>query len=273
MKEHSRLTTILCICISVMIFVSCNNEESNVDHFQKGIDLYHQGLFDEAIEELDKAVLADPNASAPYEAKSEIYRMTGKLDLSLQSLNEAINTRPEPPDNIRLYRVRGRTHDMLGNIDLAEKDLGSAISLSPEDATLYADRAWFYFVQEMYYKSVEDWERSMKLDPRDISTKFYSSLSYYKIGEYPRVIILNEEVIKVDPGHGNAHNQIGEAYIEMGEYQNALSALNTAIGLHDDRGIYYANRSRVYEKLGNTGLSNTDLKKACELNTDLRICQ
>ena len=55
-----------------MIFVSCNNEESNVDHFQKGIDLYHQGLFDEAIEELDKAVLADPNASAPYEAKSEI---------------------------------------------------------------------------------------------------------------------------------------------------------------------------------------------------------
>ena len=96
MKEHSRLTTILCICISVMIFVSCNNEESNVDHFQKGIDLYHQGLFDEAIEELDKAVLADPNASAPYEAKSEIYRMTGKLDLSLQSLNEAINTDQNP---------------------------------------------------------------------------------------------------------------------------------------------------------------------------------
>lgn len=273
MNEARRLATVLSILMALMIFISCNNQDSDVDHFQEGIELYHQGLFDEAIVELDKAVLDDPNSSAAHEAKSEIYRMTGKLDLSLQSLNEAIKTRPEPPDNIRLYRVRGRTHDMLGNADLAEKDLGSAISLSPEDPTLYADRAWFYFVQERYDKSVEDWETSMKLDSADVSIKFYSSLSYYKIGEYARVIALNQEVIKVDPEHGNAHNQIGEAYIEMGDYQNALSALNTAIGLHDDRGIYYANRSRVYEKLGNTGLSNTDLKKACELNTDLRICQ
>jgi tetratricopeptide (TPR) repeat protein len=269
-KVSTKLSSSFLLLVSIILMTSCDSQSlSNVNHFEEGVNLYHQGLFDEAIEKLDKAVEADPNSSAPHEAKSEIYRMIGKLDLSLDSLNEAIKTRPVAPDNVRLYRVRGRTHDMIGNFDLAEKDFGSAISLSPKDATLYGDRAWFYFTQEKYYQSAEDWETSVNLNPSDISTAFYSSLTYYKLEDYKKVIDLNNAVIESDPGHGNAYNQIGEAYFQLGEYGKALASFDKAIELYGDRGIYYKNRGNTHNKLGNKELGKSDLKQACELNPGL----
>ena len=57
MNEARRLAIVLSILMALMIFISCNNQNSDVDHFQEGIELYHQGLFDEAIVELDLSLI------------------------------------------------------------------------------------------------------------------------------------------------------------------------------------------------------------------------
>lgn len=61
---------------------------------------------------------------------------------------------------------------------------------------------------------------------------------FYAQQKYREAIPLFQRVVELDPRHGNAHALLGGAYLQLGDYPQAISAFERAIQL--DEGIKLA---------------------------------
>lgn len=81
--------------------------------------------------------------------------------------------------------------------------------------------------------------------------EYKSGISALNNNDYKTAITKLEQVIADDPGHYNAFHALCEAKTKVGHLKEALLDCNRAINLnYPIKNESYANRARVYEKLG-----------------------
>ena len=71
--------------------------------------------------------------------------------------------------------------------------------------------------------------------------------------------------IKLEPNNAETYTKRGAAYINLGQYQQAIDDFNKAIGLKHDYANAYSNRGTAYLSQGNKELGCSDAQKACAL--------
>ena len=76
-----------------------------------------------------------------------------------------------------------------------------------------------------------------------------------------------QKVIDINPYHSDAYFQMGVSHGEMGEYQKALKAIDKAIELNSEKGVYYYGRGRVRLLSGDKENAITDFKQAAALGS------
>jgi tetratricopeptide (TPR) repeat protein len=74
-----------------------------------------------------------------------------------------------------------------------------------------------------------------------------------------------KEVVRLDPNRSDGHFQIGVSYGQLGEYAQALTAINRAVALNPDRALYYYGRGRVHLLAGDPDKAVIDFKHAATL--------
>ena len=80
------------ICLDICLKVI--NDELNKDvayHYFNGINLAHNGNFEEAIKEKSRAITIDQNYFTLYLLRAACYNITGDYDLAIKDLNKAID--------------------------------------------------------------------------------------------------------------------------------------------------------------------------------------
>ena len=70
------------------------------------------------------------------------------------------------------------------------------------------------------------------------------------LSQWDELIALMNEILELNPNHGNARNQKAWGLNGKGDYEQALKVINEAIENHPDRASYYATRSETYSGLG-----------------------
>jgi tetratricopeptide (TPR) repeat protein len=68
--------------------------------------------------------------------------------------------------NAEIYRLRGLTRAKRADYSAAIRDYTQSLSLQPDDAHVYADRGWVYFVIGALEQAHSDFEQAIKLDPK-----------------------------------------------------------------------------------------------------------
>ena len=244
------------------------------DHMMNARNLLQQGLAEEAIEELENAILKDPDNLEAYAGKVEIRLGIGDLDLALVELNLAIEKFQELAGNSDkisqhlkyLYVVKAQSHEQLNQLEESESSYDDLVRIAPEDSIGYSGRAWIKFKLGELEDSTEDFEKSLMIDSSNVMNLYFATFPYLYLGDYERVIELTNKIIDLDPLHGNAYSRKGLANSGLGEYNLALQNLNKAIEIHSDRSNYYMERSFVYEALENSELADKDRNIACKLH-------
>lgn len=97
----------------------------------RGIALAYLGRYEEAIEDIDKAIQVASNdfeLSQGHSDKGMIYFWSGSNTEAINSLNLAININPE---NYLAYLLRGMVYQELGNEDAAKSDFSIAEKFIP----------------------------------------------------------------------------------------------------------------------------------------------
>lgn len=102
------------------------------------------------------------------------------------------------------WHLRGKYYSHSGNPDQATKDLKRAIQLDPEDASAYLTLGWIYC--------------QLKQD-------YLTGFEYYKKAK---------ELSNVAKWPPRYHNEIAYGYMNLGDYDEALSHLHQAIRLQPD---------------------------------------
>lgn len=195
---------------------------------------FHQGRYEEAIEEYSRAL----------------------------QLNSKIG---------EAYGNRGLSYAVIHRNDEALADMNKAIELFPFDAQGFSNRGQFWQGVGEYRKAIADFEMAVKIYPGYINAHMEIALALYQLGDFEEALHRYTQVITLSPDDSSAYLSRGHVYVALSRFENALSDYNKTIELDPENGLAYANRGFVFSSLAQNDITNCDsaildFSKAIELD-------
>ncbi|MFI5183539.1 MAG: tetratricopeptide repeat protein, partial [Vicinamibacteria bacterium] len=228
---------------------------------------------DKALDAAQKAVAADPKSATAEIALSYARQARFDLEGARQSLDTAVRLKPE--DALawaRLAEIRSSFGELAGALEAAKK----ASDLDPNLARTQTVLGYAYLTQVKTREAREAFEKALKLDQADPLPRLGLGLAKIRDGQLDEGSKEIEVAVSLDPGQALLRSYLGKAYFEakreplvQREYGlakesdpkdptpwlydaidkqttnrpvEALSSLQQAIDLNDDRAVY---RSRL----------------------------
>ena len=268
--------------------------ESAVAHYWKGRLAVKANRFEEAATEMEKACAGAPfnNDYLVYEAKA--FASTGRGKDAINVYTKLLSV----PSFHTGYTFTNRAFAELMALQYNEAmdDFNQAIALEPSKREYYANRALAYSIMNNPKKSIDEWGQLIKKNPKDADAyaqrgqvEFQSgqlaaaqkdlaasiaikptTTAYYCKGiidraqKHPLLALANfDKALKLEPLNANALKESALAYIDLGDYNNALAKLNKigSIGQTAVVPDYFRVKATAEMKLGHYAQAAADLEK------------
>ena len=114
-------------------------------------------------------------------------------------------------------------------------------------------------------KAIKYLNNAIKLEPNNAETYTKRGAAYINLGQYQQAIDDFNKAIGLKKDYPSTYNNRGAAYYSLGQYQQAIDDFNKAIQLKPDSADAYSTRGTAYLLRGNKELGCPDAKKACAL--------
>lgn len=134
-------------------------------------------------------------------------------------------------------------------------------------ALSYYNRGNAYNFKGQYDTAIEDYDKSIQIDPNYASAYGNRGAAYGSKGQYDRAIEDYNKMIELDSNNAIPYGLRGNAYRSKEQYDRAIEDYNKAISLNP-HGIHYSNRGLANWKIGDRNRAIADWQKACDLGND-----
>lgn len=108
-----------------------------VKAYDRGMELFQEGKWDEAVQAFTQALAGEFNVANAYFYRGTAYHNQGNMDAAIADYSEVMRLSPE---NATAVGNRGESYRLLGKLDLALADLNAAHQLDPQDIRILANR-------------------------------------------------------------------------------------------------------------------------------------
>lgn len=203
-----------------------------------------------------------PNSDTPYQNLGKYYQTQNKIDKAIENFTLAISTARKPEVS---YNSRGKVYFDQGKLDLALADFTASINEGAQISEIFINRGATYARMQRYQEALPDFNKGLELDPKNKQGYLMRSLLYYTNGNFEAAFKDMSEVLKIDPKDSNAWYEAGLNLHALGRYQESLEHFNQAIQLNPNQHLFYTERAKVQQVLGNTAAANADLERAKQL--------
>ena len=166
-------------------------------NLSKGIDMFREGKYDEAIVSFEKVV-------------------------------------EKFPDNIEGHYNLGLSYLRKGDVDQAIASFEKAAELNPEALPVFLALGEAYFSKDENEKAMESYQRAIKIDPENPGAHYNLGMVYYKLNKTEEALLSFNRCIELAPENAKAHYQAGLATIKQGDYKRAIEYLDTFLKLEPD---------------------------------------
>jgi tetratricopeptide (TPR) repeat protein len=194
-----RLLTLCAVGVLVVLALTwglgCQADPA-VQHYDRGVNLAKAGQYEQAIAEFDKAIELDPNYTAA-------------------------------------YANRGNVYSQIGQHDKAIADCNKAIELDPDDAEVYGNRAAVYSHMGEHDKAIADYNKAIELDPNYAQAYYNRGIAYSSLGEYDKAIADYTKAIELNPNYAKAYYNRGLAYKAQGREAEAMADFQMVVTFVD----------------------------------------
>jgi tetratricopeptide (TPR) repeat protein/tRNA A-37 threonylcarbamoyl transferase component Bud32 len=164
------------------------------------------------------------------------------------------------------YQNRANTYSRLGRYHEALEDFSRSIQLNPTWSASYSDRGTTYYKMERYEEALADHDRAVQLDPTDGRAFINRGNTHADMKLYAEALSDYTLAIQLDPTFPMAYGNRGLAYAEMRRYEEALSDLAHAIQLSPNVASLYLTRAMIYAETNALEAALTDLTLAIEID-------
>jgi tetratricopeptide (TPR) repeat protein len=209
------------------------------EHYVRGRLLAEDGNLDAALDELQRALQADPNLSVAHNAVGTIYLQRGQYEQARRSYQQATEINPlayKPAYNL------GVTYQALAN---AAENVSRA--------------------QQYLRKAVQTYLRAVTLKNDDYDSHLNLSACYYSLGSTKLAEHYCKAAIRIDPSRGEAYDNLATILETQDKPFEAIQAYLRALEFDTDRPDMLMRLGRLYMQQGRTGSALEVLRRAAEL--------
>jgi tetratricopeptide (TPR) repeat protein/beta-lactamase regulating signal transducer with metallopeptidase domain len=200
-------------------------------YISRGISCLKEGLIEDALSNLNRAIDLDPGNAAAYVARGSAYFRQGRFDSVISDCTRAIEINP---DLAVAYQNRGSAYYRLGNLDNAVSDYSRAIELNPDLAAAFQDRGSIYQGQGRLKDAISDYSRALKINPDDAVTCNYRGSAYFKQGQYEKAFADFNRAIELNPKYVSAYINRGTYYYTTDDARSAVADYKMALDLNPE---------------------------------------
>jgi adenylate cyclase len=189
----------------------------------------------------DKAIRADPNYSKAYSGLADAYAALALLEF--MSPGEAYPRARAAVDRaLELDPQLAEAHTSLGVIRFqydwdwpgAEQAFRQALDINPNYAPAHQFFSDYLKALGRFDEALEEIEKARELDPLSLAINTAEGHVLYLSRQYDRAIQQYRRAVELDPGFMMTHLWFGRPYLEKGMFAEAISELETAVGLSGD---------------------------------------
>ncbi|HRK00816.1 MAG TPA: tetratricopeptide repeat protein [Ignavibacteria bacterium] len=136
--------------------------ETAEKHYENAITLSKMELYEIAIKEFDKAIIADQRYVQAHYGRGYVYYIMKDKLKAMEDFKRVIEL---DPGYASAYFMRGTILDDFKRYKESIEEYSKAISLNPNNADFYNNRGITFFEIEEYSKAIVDWQKAIQLNP------------------------------------------------------------------------------------------------------------
>ena len=209
-----------------------------------------------------KALSLNPELVAGHICEGRLLTGSGKYDQAVEEFQRALGAEPSSEDAL-LGLADAYTH--LGDFAAAESTYKKAVALRPAYWGVYSWLGAFYLGQNRYEDAAEAFLKSTQLAPNNYLGYFNLGAAYVLEGRYSEAIGALKHSIELRPSL-DAYGNLGYTYTLMHRYPEAISALQQALKLDDHDWLNWGNLAdALYWSLDQRNEAETKYRKAISI--------
>jgi tetratricopeptide (TPR) repeat protein len=188
--------TVLFVAVSLSIGQSVVEQ-----NLTEGVGYAAQGKFEEAKEEFEKALKADPFSGAARD--------------SLEVIEDVTQRKIERKSAIHLFK--GAACVLKEQWNQGIHQYNKALEMNPEFTIAYRTRGFVYCCKGKYERAISDFTKAINLSPRYADAYFFRGVAYIRKGQYDQAILDCSKAIELNPRHAAAYTNRAVVYYYMGQ--------------------------------------------------------
>jgi tetratricopeptide (TPR) repeat protein len=261
MKMQMRVTIIILYALCFLGSGIAEAQDAN-SYYTRGEALYKQQQYDQAIDNLGKAITLNPNYSYSYLYRGLCYYAKQQYDLAIQDYNKVL---AQTPADTYTYNARGNAYYAKQQYDLAIQDYNKAVSLNPNDPYTYTVRGLAYYGKQAYEPAIQDYTKAISMNANDYYSYTMRGLVYFATKDYALSLQDYNKALSVNPNNADAVYYRGNVYFIQTFYDLAIQDFSKAISLNNNYWSVYNARGTAYYYKAQYDLAIQDYTKAIQL--------
>ena len=220
--------------------------------------LYSQGLaqlsrddYARALPYFEKAVETDPNYAEAWYQAGYCYGVLGRHSDSLRASRQAAKLRP---DWGAVYINIGASSYALGQYKDAVEAYRNAIRIDDDNADVQYSLGLTFNKLNRTDEEILAYRRALAIRPDHANSLEKMGLALFKKARYAEAATAFEQ-LKIYKPDAKTFNYLGESLIEINKNEEAIEALNNALGYNPDLDKARYNIGRAYLKTGNVDMA------------------
>ena len=194
----------------------------------KGLQLYSDQKYNEAIQVFKRAIGYSPKSSAAinaYDYMAKAYINLGDQKSAIEAYQKSIVADPS----------QDAAHTSLANLYYSQGDYGKALKQYQQAAKLNPSGANYfslgqgYLADGQYDNALQAFNTVRRQAPTDPYGDFGKGQVYAKQGMYADAISAFQRAIKIDPGYWNAYSEMGYALADTGQLKQAQDIVTNTL--------------------------------------------
>ena len=256
----------LALCIfAALILTSLNTQAQNPKRFFKaGEDFILAGNYQDAVEQLTKAINLQPDYDKAYLARADAYEKLGMIRDAAEDYDRAATFLDKKQE---VFFEAGRLYYELGDYDKAIDRLDKSISLKRNYVEPYQVKANVLIAQERYEEALEVAHNALTLKENTYNFYIHGTVNR-KMGNLEAAEADFINAVSEDHQHVPSLLALADVRLKLGKTDFALQQANRAIQFDNENQEAYVIRSKIYVRKLDYPNAIDDVSKAILLNPD-----
>ena len=153
-------------------------EEPTSSYYDKGIEHYNAGKYQEAVDQFSTLIGIDPSRAIAFRYRGRAYYQLNQYDMAIEDFDQAIHFDPADASG---YNWRGNAYYKLKQYQRTLEDFDQAITLGPT-AQNYTNRGSSYQNLKQYERAIQDFDQALRLDPDYVYAYTWRATAHRKLG-------------------------------------------------------------------------------------------